>query len=88
MEKKSMKKLVLAFVLVLGAACSNEKKIAASDVPPAVSAALMAKYPDADEIEWEMERDKDRVNYEAEFRSDGKKKEALFSADGKFIEED
>ncbi len=68
--------------------CSNEKKIATSDVPQVVSEALMAKYPDADEIEWEMEHEDERVNYEAEFRSDGKRKEALFSADGQFIEED
>ena len=68
--------------------CSNESKITASDVPPAVSAALMEKYPDANDIEWEMEKDDDHLNYEAEFKSGGKKKEALFSADGTFIKED
>ncbi len=78
----------LSFLVLLAFSCSNETKVMASDVPPAVSAALMQKYPDANDIEWEMEKNDDRINYEAEFRSGGKKKEALFSADGNFIKED
>jgi hypothetical protein len=83
-----IKHLFITGLVAALTACSNESKITASDVPPAVSAALMAKYPDANDIEWEMEKDGDRVNYEAEFESGGKEKEVLFSADGTFIKED
>lgn len=82
------KLLSISICIVMFSACSNETKVVASDVPPAVSAALMAKYPDANNIEWEIEKEDDRLNYEAEFESGGKKKEALFSADGNFIKED
>jgi hypothetical protein len=80
--------ITISFLGLLTFSCSNETKVVASDVPPAVSAALMAKYPDANDIKWEMEKNDDRVNYEAEFESGGKNKEVLFSADGTFIKED
>jgi len=83
-----MKIKTLILPVLLAVSCSNETKVVASDVPPAVSAALMAKYPDANDIEWEMEKKDNRVNYEAEFKSGGKKKEAEFSADGTFIKEE
>jgi hypothetical protein len=68
--------------------CSNEEKITASDVPPAVSSALMEKFPDAKDIAWELEKEGDNLLYEAEFESGGKEKEAHFKTDGTLVDED
>ena len=66
----------------------NEKKISASEVPPAALAAFNAKYQGATDVEWETEKKKDSTVYEAEFKLNGKKVEAEFGANGNFIEEE
>ena len=68
-------------------ACSTELEIQSTDVPPAVSAALMAKYPDAKNVEWELEEEGDHILYEADFKSDGKRKEVHFRTDGTYVNE-
>ncbi len=76
-------------VLMLSlASCSSEMDAISTDIPPAVTEALMAKYPDAKDVKWEIEKkDGDHVVYEADFESDGKNREAHFNADGTQIDD-
>lgn len=57
----------LAFLL----SC-NEYTIAASEVPPAATAAFNAKYPGATNVEWITEKKEDKTIYEALFKFNGK----------------
>jgi hypothetical protein len=66
----------------------KDHKVAASDVPPAVTASFTAKYPGASGVEWITEKKNDKTIYEAQFKLNDKKIDAEFDADGTFIGED
>ena len=84
-----MRKLLMPFAVLLFSACNeNEKKISASDVPPAVLSAFNAKYANASDVKWEQEKEKGQLIYEADFKFNGKEIEAEFDSTGKFIEEE
>ena len=57
-------------------ACHHEQ------APEKIKTAFDQKYPDAEEVEWEMEHGK----WEAEFEVDEKEMEALFDENGNWIE--
>jgi hypothetical protein len=86
-----MKKLnyfiACAGLIFLGS-CATELEIMSDDVPQAVQSAFKAKYPNAANPEWEVEKSDGRLVYEAEFKLDGKKKEAEFKPDGTFLKEE
>lgn len=68
--------------------CSDSHKVAASDVPQAVTSAFNAKYPDATGTEWKTEKSDGKEVYEAAFKSGGKEIEAEFFDNGTFKQED
>ncbi len=86
-NKYAITSLVLGAMLAFSG-CSSSSDIMDSDVPPSVKAAFQAKYPGAEDVEWELEKEDGRMVYEAEFKHEGKNKEALFGADGAFLKED
>jgi hypothetical protein len=69
-------------------ACAAEFNILSSDVPSAVQSSFSAKYPGAESVKWEAEKEDGHLVFEAEFKQDGKKKEALFAPDGSFVKEE
>jgi hypothetical protein len=83
-----MKRLFLFSLLACLFSCEAELKVTGEDVPEAVRSAFAAKYPTADELEWEVEKNDGRLVYEACFKTGGKKKEAEFRSDGTFIKEE
>ncbi|HSH67090.1 MAG TPA: PepSY domain-containing protein [Bacteroidia bacterium] len=85
---KTIKSLITASIALALSSCATELKIVGDDVPTAVSSAFKAKYPNATNPEWEVEKEEGRLVYEAEFKIDGKSKEAYFKPDGTFLKEE
>jgi hypothetical protein len=88
---KNMKlKLAMSFVIVtfLVACSANEFEIKESEVPPSVLAALKAKYPSAQVIKWEAEKEGGKFYFEAEIKDGGKEREIHISPDGSSVTED
>jgi hypothetical protein len=86
-----MKKIVCViscFALTLLTSCASEFKIVSDDVPASVISAFNAKYPSAQNVEWEAEKTEGHLAFEAEFKMDGKNKEAYFKSDGTFLKEE
>jgi uncharacterized lipoprotein YmbA len=84
-----MKQIAAMFIFtLLIAACSSETEISSADLPEAVASAFKARYPDAADVEWEVEKEDGKQYYEAEFKLEGKEKEASFLEDGTFVEEE
>ncbi len=84
-----MKKLLIPFAVLLFSACNEkEKKISASEVPPAVLSAFNTKYPNSSDVKWEQEEEKGKLIYEADFKFNGKEIEAEFDPAGNFLEEE
>ncbi|NOT76969.1 MAG: hypothetical protein HOP08_18755 [Cyclobacteriaceae bacterium] len=75
---------IIVVALVVATSCASEIEIASSDVPTAVMTAFNSKYPQAKDVEWEIEKQDGKLYYEAEFKTDGKKMEAYFRPDGTF----
>jgi hypothetical protein len=70
------------------AGCACEIDIASSDVPQGVLSSFSSKYPQAEKVEWEVEKEDGRLYYEAEFEISGKETEAYFRPDGTFFKEE
>jgi hypothetical protein len=85
---KKKKYLVACAGLIFLSSCATELEIVSEDVPQSVQAAFKAKYPNAANPGWEVEKSGGRLVYEAEFKLDGKKKEAEFKPDGTFLKEE
>ena len=86
-----MKKSILfAFIMAFGILFTScdDKKLAASEVPAAVTAAFEAKYAGATDVEWKTEKHDGKIIYEAEFKLADKKIEAEFDAEGTFVKEE
>jgi len=97
LSPKLMKsRLTVPFVLAIIAAsalagCSkSESKVAFTDLPPAVQAAIKVQVGDVpvDKIEIEKETEKGQVVYEVETKKDGKKVDFKMDSDGKVITHD
>ena len=75
-----MKTLIIGMSLLIAisfSACENEK------APEKVKAAFNQKFPNAEETDWEMEKENE---WEAEFEMDEKEMSATFSQDGTWLE--
>ncbi len=74
-----MKTLIIIVALTVAfsfSSCHHEQ------APEKIKAAFDQKYPDAEDVEWEMENGK----WEAEFEVDEKEMEALFDQNGNWLE--
>lgn len=96
-----MKKIFLAASLLLAAATfvgiSNANatvvtaiakkgvKIPASQVPPAVLATFNSTFPNANNVQWEREREDSGVQYQADFTQNGVRWRARFAKNGKLL---
>lgn len=77
------KKLLTATVILLAAASARAQDIKTKDVPAAVKAALLKKYPEAAKIGWE----KEKGNYEANWGGkSGEDNSVQFTPAGEFVE--
>lgn len=63
----------------------TEKHIPASKVPAAVKASFNQRHPNAQDVQWEREREHGNVRYIAEFRQGGNCYEDTFLPDGTFV---
>ena len=78
--------IIIAIFSLTG--CSSEFEIQESDVPKDLLSAFKAKYPNAQDIEWEAEKEEGKFYYEAEWKEDGKEMEMHISPDGTITPED
>ncbi|MGI9541736.1 MAG: PepSY-like domain-containing protein [Cyclobacteriaceae bacterium] len=75
-----MKKTLL--VLMAGLlVCAFQTMAQENEIPEAVSAALQAKYSNAENVEWHAKKDK----FKAAFNVKGKKMNAVFSSSGEWM---
>ncbi len=83
-----MKKLIIliAYVALLYS-CADEN-VNSTEVPIEVRASFQLKYPDANNVKWQKEKENGREIYEAVWKTKGKKTEAEFEANGTFIKEE
>ncbi|MDH4473270.1 MAG: PepSY-like domain-containing protein [Fluviicola sp.] len=82
-----MKKTIATSVLVLslaacGTAQKEEKATKGLVIPDAVSASFKQHYPNAEDVEWEMEDN----NYEAEFEANETETSVVMDANGGILE--
>ena len=75
-----MKQLCILFALVLSAGCNLQ---AQKDLPAVVKKAFEQKFPNADDVEWDKEKD---GNWEVEFEIGDEESTAVFTPDGKWLE--
>ena len=81
---RSFLNLIVVTLLCTNLACNTtEAKAQKDDIPAAVLANLKAKYPAAEDLEWEIDRND---NFEAQFEIKGEKVRADFKPDGTWIE--
>ncbi len=75
-----MKNIIL---MVVVAVFSISAAYAQKDVPQAAIASLKQKFPTAQKVDWDKEKD---GNFEAEFKLDGKEMSVTYSAKGEWVE--
>ena len=86
-----MKKLIYStatVAIILVSCTSTEFEIKESEVPPNVLAAFKAKYPSAQNLKWEAEKEDGKFFFEAEFKDGDKEKEVHITPDGSSITEE
>jgi hypothetical protein len=81
-----MKKLLIAILPLLCFSCKG-KQIDAAEVPSPVVSSFNLRYPDAGEVEWELDKKGGVIIYKAEFSGEDES-EAEFDEHGNFIRED
>ena len=75
-----MKQLGILLALSLSFGCNLQ---AQKDLPAAVKTAFEQKFPNADDVEWQKEKD---GNWEVEFEIGEEESSAVFTPDGKWLE--
>lgn len=75
------------FTLFSCSSSSSEFDIKENEVPPGVMAAFKAKYPSAQDVKWEAEKEDGKFLFEADFKDGGKEKEVHITPDGVTITE-
>lgn len=86
MKKKFCTIIVCAFLLT--SCSSTEFEIKESEVPPNVLSAFKAKYPSAQVLKWEAEKEDGKFFFEAEFKEGDKEKEVHITPNGSSITEE
>jgi len=87
MKRKQI--FVPLFVAISLTACSsNEFEIKETDVPQNVISVFRAKYPSAQVIKWEAEKEDGKFYFEAKIKDGTKEKEVHITADGSSISEE
>ena len=87
MKKKKIFVSLLVSI-VLAACSSNEFDIKETDVPQNVISAFRAKYPGAQVIKWEAEKEDGKFYFEAKIKDGTKEKEVHITADGSSVTEE
>ena len=64
---------------------SGGKHISASEVPTPVMATFNKKFPDATNVQWQIEKEDGSKVYQAQFTQSGKSFKAQFAPDGTFL---
>lgn len=74
--------------ILLSCSSSSEIEIKESEVPPNVLAAFKAKYPSAQEVKWEAEKEDGQFYFEADFKQGDSGKEVHITPDGASVIEE
>ncbi len=74
--------------IALTACSSNEFEIKETDIPQNVIGAFRAKYPAAQVIKWEAEKEHGKFYFEAKIKDGTKEKEVHITADGSSVTEE
>ena len=61
------------------------RHISASEVPAPVMATFNSMFPDATNVQWQVEKEHGSKVYQAEFTQNGKRFKAQFAPDGTFL---
>jgi len=80
--------IVISTLCFVSCSSSDEFKIEESEVPPNVVAALKAKYPSAQVIEWQAEKEDGKFFFEAEIKDGDKEIEVHITPDGSSVTEE
>lgn len=75
-------------LMLVSCSSSTEFDIKQSEVPPNVLSAFKAKYPSAQNVEWEAGKEDGKFSFEADFKDGDKEKEVHISPDGALITEE
>lgn len=78
----NMKNVLIILAIMLSSTLANAQKVASSNVPANVKAALQKNYPNVKEVKWE----KEHGNYEAEFKVDGLEYSVVINVSGTILE--
>jgi len=79
--------IAASLLLFLTSCSSSEFKIKESEVPQNVLSAFKTKYPSAQNVDWEAEKEDGKFYFEASFKDGGKEKEVHITPDGSSITE-
>jgi hypothetical protein len=73
---------IIAITLASCSSSEEEFEIQETDVPPNVLAAFKAKYPTAQDVSWEAEKEEGKFFFEVDFTDNKKEKEVHITPDG------
>jgi hypothetical protein len=79
---------VIGLSILLAGCSSNEFEIKEAEVPKDVLNAFKTKYPSAQVIKWEAEKEDGKFYFEAEWKVNGKEMEVHISPDGSTLTEE
>lgn len=79
--------ITAGMAVYLASCASTEFEIRENEVPANVVSALKSRYPNAQVIKWEAEKEDGKFYFEAEIKDGGKESEIHISPDGAFITE-
>jgi uncharacterized membrane protein YkoI len=87
-----MKRITFALanlsLILLSGCSSNSFEIKETDVPQNVIGAFRAKYPSAQVVKWEAEKEGGKFYFEAKIKEGDKEKEVHITADGSSVSEE
>lgn len=78
--------LTLSVLLLVATTVAAGEKIPIKDLPEKVTKAIEARFPGAQLLSAEKEKDDGKIEYEVKIRHDGKKYEVELTEDGKIKE--
>ena len=70
---------------VVSVKSGDGRHISASEVPAPVMQSFNNRFPDATNVQWQVEKEHGSKVYQAEFTQNGKRFKAQFASDGAFL---
>ena len=84
--RKQYTAILISSLLAFGQTIASEEEMNKYKVPKAVLQAFEKAYPNAEEVEFEEEKNDAKVVYEVEFKESGREYEVLFDSNGQILQ--